>query len=89
MEIQLSENKVDLYDRPREQDTSDVSEIVLEMLTIYNKSMKRDFEEEDIDGGVQELHVENEEEMLVSLCYAAERITYGAKSSLDTTDIEF
>lgn len=27
--------------------------------------------------------------MLVSLCYAAERITYGAKSSLDRTDVEF
>lgn len=52
VEIQLAENKVDLYDRPRDQDTSDISEIVLQMLTIFNKSIKREFEEEDIDGGV-------------------------------------
>jgi hypothetical protein len=87
--VTLSQNKVDLFDREREIESSDVSDVILSMLTFYNRfQFDRELDEEDIDGGVEEIQCEKEEDMLVSLCYVAERTTYGFKAEVENVDIE-
>lgn len=89
VELNVPQLKVDLYDRERdEQDTSEFSDMVIEMLRTAYRLQDKELNEEDIDGGVEQAFVPEEEDMITVACYVAERRTFGMGSTVDDIDIE-
>lgn len=55
----------------------DISDTILHMLDMASSMHNQDFAEDDVDGGVEGVFVNNEEDMLVAVCYIAECVTLG------------
>lgn len=53
------------------------------MLDLAAKMTNKDFNEDDIDGGVEGVCVSNDEDMIVAVCYIAECITFNRQPEMD------
>ena len=51
--------------------------MVLHMMDLASRIIDLDFNEDQIDGGVEGVCVSREEDMLVSMCYTAECLAFG------------
>ncbi len=58
------------------------------MMDMASKIQKKEFQEDDIDGGVEIVPVDKEEDMLVAMCYIAECVTFNRPIDLDSLDVE-
>ena len=61
----------------------DISDTVLQMMDLASRIQDRDFNEEMVDGGVEGICVEQEEDMVVASCYIAECITFNRPIEMD------
>ena len=66
----------------------DISDTVLYMMELASDMQQIEFNEDQIDGGFESICVEEEEDMIVTVCYIAECITFGRPVQLDTVNIE-
>lgn len=57
------------------------------MLDLAAKMTNKDFDEEDIDGGVEGICVSNDEDMIVAICYVAECITFNRQPEMDQFNV--
>lgn len=67
----------------------DISDTVLHMMDIAAKIQNLDFNEDQIDGGVEGVMVETDQDMVVACCYIAECITLNKEIDLDTFDPDY
>ncbi len=78
---------MDLFDRERETDSKipicvlkiidhDISDSILHMMELASQLSNVYFNEEQVEGGVETINVDNEEDMLVAMCYIAECLTF-------------
>jgi hypothetical protein len=61
----------------------DVSNAVLQVFDVASRTKGLEFDERDIDAGVEELNATNDEDMLVAICYIAGSLTFGRKVELE------
>jgi predicted ABC-type sugar transport system permease subunit len=47
-----------------------------------------EFCEEQVDGAVEQVMVEREEDMIVAMCYVAEQLTFGRQIDLEGFNVE-
>lgn len=96
--IKVANSQVDLYDRERETDSNiirvmmfidhDISDTVLHMMDLAAKMHDVEFNDDQIDGGVEGICVEKEEDMIIAVCYIAECITFNRPVELDIFNVE-
>lgn len=81
-----------MYDRERETDSNsisindldhDISDTVLHMMDLASRIQDREFNEEMVDGGVEGICVQEEEDMVIAVCHIAECITFSRPIELD------
>ena len=53
------------------------------MMDLASRMVDREFNEEMVDGGVEGICVEKEEDMVVAVCYIAECVTFGRPIEMD------
>jgi hypothetical protein len=58
------------------------------MMDLASKIVDRDFSEDQVDGGVEGICVETDEDMIVAMCYISECISYGRTVELETFNVE-
>ena len=58
------------------------------MLDLAAKVQNFQFDEERIDGGMEQIMCDNDQDMIVAMCYIAECLTFGREIELDSLDIE-
>ncbi|MFS8160375.1 MAG: hypothetical protein ACMG6E_09260 [Candidatus Roizmanbacteria bacterium] len=58
------------------------------MMDIASKMQRFEFNEDQIDGGVEGICANCEEDMVVAMCHIAECITFGKQIDLETLNIE-
>lgn len=62
--------------------------MVLHIMDLASKIKDKNFSDDQIDGGTEEVSVYNEEDMIVAVCYIAECITFNKPIKLDVLNIE-
>ena len=68
----------ELYYKPnKEYDNSDISECVLSLLDKASEVCSSHFDDEEVEGKVQEVDADTESDMLVYACFIAQCITFG------------
>lgn len=93
--IRVSTFTVDLFDRERDDDSKfpscliksidhDISDMVIHMLDMASQLSQVDFSEDQIDGGVEGVCVQRDEDMLVAMCYVADCLTFNKPIDLET-----
>jgi hypothetical protein len=94
--IKIANTQVDLYDRERETDSKtnfnntidhDISDTVLHLMDLASRIQELDFNEEQIDGGVEGVCVSKEEDMVVAVCHIAEQITFNRTPELEVFNV--
>jgi hypothetical protein len=58
------------------------------MLDLASKMQKLNFDEDDVDGGVEGVCVNNDRDMIVAVCHIAECITFGRPIDLEIFNVE-
>ena len=66
----------------------DISDTVLHMMDLAAKIQEIDFNEDEIDGGVEGVCVEKEEDMLVTVCHIAECVTFNRPVDMEIFNVE-
>ncbi|CDW88208.1 UNKNOWN [Stylonychia lemnae] len=85
--VKVANFQVDLYDRERDEDNHDISDTVLHLMDLSSRIQDVEFNEDQIDGGVEGVCVDREEDMLVAICYIAEQITFNKPVDLETFNV--
>ena len=65
----------------------DVSDIILHTMDQAAKVSSVPFEEDQIDGGMEEIPADNDEDMVVAVCYIAEALTFGRTIEFENLDL--
>jgi hypothetical protein len=58
------------------------------MMDLASKIQKMDFSEDQIDGGVEGVCVDKEEDMLVAMCHIAECMTFNRPIDFEMFNVE-
>lgn len=66
----------------------DISDTVLHMMDLASKIQDIEFSEDMVDGGVEGVCVENEEDMLVLVCHVAECVTFNRPIDLEIFNLD-
>ncbi len=67
----------------------DISDTVLHMMDLAAKVNEVKFNEEEIDGGVAGVCVDNEEDMLIALMHVAECVTFNREIDMEVLNVDF
>ncbi|CDW73763.1 UNKNOWN [Stylonychia lemnae] len=88
--VQINNNmqQVDLYDKERETDNHDISDTVLHMMELAAKLQDQSFHDDKIDGSVEGVPVDNDEDMIVACCHIAEQMTLNYQIEMQDLDVD-
>lgn len=94
--IEVKNSGVELYDKERTEDDDtdsktclltgidhDISDTVLHMMDLASKIAGVEFSEDQIEGGVESIAVDTDEDMLVAMCYVARCTTFAEVPTFD------
>lgn len=74
----------------RDHDNADISNTVLHVMDVASKLYNIELNEECIEADVVPVnHIDNDEDMLIAMCYIAECYTFGLQPELELIDLEF
>lgn len=65
----------------------DISDTVLHLMDLSSRLQEVEFQEDCIDGGVEGVCVERDEDMIVAMCYIAECVTFNKSVDLETFNV--
>lgn len=96
--VRIADQLVDLFDRERATDSNyflpklyidyQISDSVLHMMNIAADMHGHPFSEDDIDGAVEGVCADNDEDMLVATCYIAECLTFEKQIDLEQLNLQ-
>jgi len=89
--VKVLDNQVDLFDKEyRENDNHDISNSVLHVMEVASKLQDIELNEELIDADIENVQgVEEDEDMIVTMCYIAECFTFGREPDLENMNIDY
>ena len=74
----------------RDHDNGDISNTVLHVMDVASKLYNIELNEECIEADVVPVNqIDNDEDMLIAMCYIAECYTFGLQPELELIDLEF
>jgi hypothetical protein len=67
----------------------DISDTILHMMERASHLCNQHFSEENIDGGVETVNVQTDEDMIVAICYISECLTFNRQIDLQKFNPKF
>ena len=89
--VKVLDNQVDLFDKEdRDNDNHDISNCVLHVMDLASSLQNIELNDELIDADIENIQgVEQDEEMVSTICYIAECFTFGKEPDFDSIDKEY
>ena len=66
----------------------DISDTVLHMMDLASHIAESQFEEDNIDGGVEGICADRDEDMIVAICHLAESLTLNKPIDMEVFNLE-